>query len=244
MCTVSYIPNTSEKKFVLTSNRDEDARRPTTAPMLYDFDNVQLVFPKDEISGGSWIATSNKGKINCLLNGGIGFHQKQDYHTISRGTILIDLTKSELSTRDFFLKKELHNVEPFTIVAIQQQDGKDVDLTEVIWDGSVKHFRNLDTSEPHIWSSAQLYSQEQKELREKWFADFISYNQAILTNDKVIDFHSSSHSEDVGVNVIMQRGDDLKTVSITQVISENHTLKMSYSDLLRDIRVDVELGNN
>ncbi len=241
MCTVSFIPHTFNGNFVLTSNRDEDARRPTIAPIIYDLENVQLAFPKDEISGGSWIAINNKSKINCLLNGGIGFHKKQEHHTISRGTILIDLTKSALSTEDFFQDKKLHNVEPFTIVSIQQQQGKVIDLAEVIWDGTNKHFRSFDTKQPHIWSSAQLYSDEQKELRRKWFADFIADNQSTLTKDKVIGFHSGNHSEDVGINVIMQRGDVLKTVSITQITSEDGCLKMSYSDLLRDMKVEVVL---
>ena len=241
MCTVSYIPKSFDSNFVLTSNRDEDSRRPTIAPMIYEFKKGKLVFPKDEISGGSWIAMNNNGKINCLLNGGIGTHTKQEYHTISRGTILIDLTKSELSTEDFFLNYELHNIEPFTIVSIQQNDGIVIALTEVIWDGNNKHFRNLEVNHPHIWSSAQLYSDEQKELREQWFVDFINENQMNLTADKIAEFHSGNHSEDIGVNVIMERGDVLKTVSITQITSQDDCMKMSYADLLRDTRVEVEL---
>ena len=241
MCTVSYIPKTSETNFVLTSNRDEDSRRPTVAPQIYDFGSVRIAFPKDEISGGSWIAMNNRGKINCLLNGGVGTHTKQDYHTISRGTILLDLTKSELSTRDFFQDKELHNVEPFTVVSIQQEDGKVIELIEIIWDGATKHFRNLEINQAYIWSSAQLYSEEQNELRQKWFADFIKKNQANLSSDKIINFHSGSHSDDAGVNVIMQRGEVLKTVSITQITSYNDSLKMTYSDLLRNIKLEVLL---
>lgn len=241
MCTVSYIPKIIEGNFVLTSNRDEDARRPTLAPAIYDFDELQIAFPKDEISGGSWIAMNNKGKINCLLNGGIGSHTKQKYHTISRGTILIDLTKSYSCVKEFFQNKDLYHVEPFTIISIQQHAGKVVDLIEVIWDGNKKRISGLSINHPHIWSSAQLYSDEQKELRQKWFSNLIRDNQANLTEDKIIDFHSGNHSEDVGVNVIMQRGDVLKTVSITQITSQNDRLKMTYADLLRGNAVEVVL---
>ncbi len=241
MCTVSYIPKTLKGNFVLTSNRDEDAGRPTIAPMIYDFEKVKLAFPKDEVSGGSWIAMNNQGKINCLLNGGIGSHTKQAHHSISRGIILIDLTKSELSTQDFFQNYELHQVEPFTIVSIQEQNGVVETLSEVIWDGSKRHFRNLQISQPHIWSSAQLYSQEQNGMRQKWFTNFINLNQSNLTLEKIADFHTANHSEDIAVNVIMQRGDILKTVSITQISSQNNCLKMSYSDLLKGSAVKVEL---
>ena len=241
MCTVSFIPKSIESNFVLTSNRDEDSRRPTVAPQIYHFGSVRIAFPKDEISGGSWIAMSDRGKINCLLNGGIGTHTKQDFHTLSRGTILIDLTKSELSTRDFFQDKELHNVEPFTVVSIQQHDGEVIELIEIIWDGTTKHVRNLDNNQAYIWSSAQLYSDEQRELRQKWFADFINNKQSSPTRENIIDFHSGSHSDDVGVNVIMQRGEVLKTVSITQITCQYDGLKMTYSDLLRDIKVELLL---
>ena len=241
MCTVSYIPNAINSNFVLTSNRDEDLNRPTLAPMIYNFEKVQLAFPKDERSGGSWIAMNNKGKINCLLNGGIGFHKKQKYHTISRGTILIELTKSPLTTREFFGGIDLHNVEPFTVVSIQLENSKVQELLEVIWDGSTKYFRNLDKDEPHIWSSPQLYSKYQKELRQIWFADFMRSNQTDLTLEKINEFHSGNHSEDIAINVVIERGDVLKTVSITQITSQNGKFRMSYSDLLRQSRVEVEL---
>ena len=241
MCTVSYIPKTIDSNFVLTSNRDEDSRRPTIAPMIYDFEKVKLAYPKDEVSGGSWIAMNNKDKVNCLLNGGIGTHTKQEYHTVSRGTILIDLTKSDLATEDFFQNYDLHNVEPFTIISIQLENWKAVCLTEVIWDGNRKHFRNYEVNHPHIWSSAQLYSEEQKRLRQKWFTDFIKENESNQTLDKIANFHNGNHSEDVGVNVIMQRGDVLKTVSITQITCQDKRLKMSYADLLRESKAEVIL---
>ena len=41
----------------------------------------------------------------------------------------------------------------------------------------------------------------------------------------------------------MQRGEVLKTVSITQITSHNDGLKMTYSDLLRNIKLEVLLQN-
>ncbi|MGM0651116.1 MAG: NRDE family protein, partial [Bacteroidota bacterium] len=66
MCTVTYIPSLQGNSFVLTSNRDEKEYRPTMPPEVYTYDNCKLVFPRDEEAGGSWIAVSDKGNINCL----------------------------------------------------------------------------------------------------------------------------------------------------------------------------------
>ncbi len=235
MCTVTYIPTTIEGTFVLTSNRDERESRPTLPPAIYKDGTISIAYPKDEEAGGSWIAISNKGKINCLLNGGYMVHKKQSYHTVSRGTILLEFTKSELCANDFFSEKDLQSVEPFTIVAIRQLNGKIVDLTEFIWDGRNKHFRQPEKDKAHIWSSA-LYNQEQKELRKNWLSNFLAKNQNNLTCDNILGFHSGNHSQDNSINIIMQRQGGFRTVSITQVIANEGQLKMSYFDLLKGLK--------
>lgn len=239
MCTVTYLPATQNNSFVLTSNRDERASRPTKAPVVYQEGDLKIAYPKDEQSGGSWIAMSNQGKINCLLNGGFVRHQTQDYHTISRGIILIDFTKSELSANVFFAERELQHVEPFTMVSIQQVDGKAITLTEIVWDGKNIHLRNPELTEAHIWSSTTLYTEEQRNLRKKWFADFLKKNH--LKTENILEFHSGTHSQDAAVNVIMKGIEDLKTVSITQVSIKNEALQMSYFDLLNDAKVEITL---
>ena len=49
MCTVSFIPLSNED-FILTSNRDESPNRKTLTPQKYEINNVQLLFPKDEVA--------------------------------------------------------------------------------------------------------------------------------------------------------------------------------------------------
>lgn len=240
MCTVTYIPTTIGGAFVLTSNRDEKECRPTLPPEVYEYGNVSIAYPKDQEAGGSWIAINNKGKINCLLNGAFLAHKKEDYHTISRGTILLEFTKSELSVDEFFLEKDLQWVEPFTIVAITQLSGKIADLTEFIWDGNDKHFRKPEKEKGHIWSSA-LYSKEQKGVRESWFVNFLEKNRDNLTRENILNFHSASHSQDKSINLIMQREGGFRTVSITQVSAEDNQLNMSYLDLIKDSNTNVVL---
>ncbi len=241
MCTVTYIPPILEKSFVLTSNRDERESRPTLPPEVYAYDNCNLVFPRDEEAGGSWIAMNDKGNINCLLNGGIVAHQKQAHHTKSRGAVLLDFTLSALSAMAYFSKIDLRNVEPFTIVALKHSNGSMQDITEFIWDGNDKHFGQLDVRIPYIWSSATLYKEKHRKTRKEWFERFYKENKNTITKEKIVDFHSSNHIKNKPISKAMQRDVGLKTLSITQVAISNNKIQMSYFDLLNSSVNEIEL---
>ena len=234
MCTVTYIPPYGSNNFILTSNRDEKEFRPTIPPAIYMHIGKRLGYPKDEKAGGTWVAVNDKGKVCCLLNGAFTAHQKQEFHTVSRGTILLEFTTSDLTVHEFFAAKELENVEPFTIVAMEQNNDVINNLTEFVWDGRDKHFRQLDKNTPYIWSSVTLYNEGYRILRKEWFKRFYTEFSNSITPDKVLSFHSGSHTNDNSINVIMQREGGLKTVSITQVIPEKGKLIMRYADLLNN----------
>jgi len=68
MCTVTYLP-LGNNKFILTSNRDESPTRKTISPTKYDENGVQLIYPKDEIAGGTWIGLSEKNRLVCFFLG-------------------------------------------------------------------------------------------------------------------------------------------------------------------------------
>jgi len=226
---------------VLTSNRDEREFRPTLSPAIYHQGDCKLVYPKDEKAGGSWIAMNDSGNINCLLNGGFIAHQKQEYHTKSRGTVLLGFTASGLSVHEFFAQNDLANVEPFTIVALKHSNGIIQYLAEFIWDGNDKHFRQLDRNSPCIWSSVTLYNKEHRKTRKEWFEIFYKEESGIITKEKIFDFHSGNHTNGNAINVIMQREGGLKTVSITQVLPIENSVKMIYSNLLNNSVKEIEL---
>ncbi|MGM0566397.1 MAG: NRDE family protein [Bacteroidota bacterium] len=241
MCTVTYIPPTKENSFVLTSNRDEKEFRPTLPPDIYSYGDCKLVFPKDEKAGGSWIAVNDKGNVNCLLNGGFIAHQKQKHHTKSRGTVLLDFTHSALTAQAYFSQTDLHNVEPFTIVALKQSNGTMQDFEEFIWDGNDKHFRQLDIRSPHIWSSVTLYNEEQRKAKRKWFERFYKEHKNAITKEKIVDFHSGNQANNHSESITTHRDGDLKTVSISQVSISNNKVQMNYYDLLTNSVKEIEL---
>ncbi len=219
MCTVSYIPNNNQSGFVLTSNRDEKAYRPTVPPAFYDVAEASLVFPKDIKAGGSWIAANRNGRLCCLLNGAYIAHVKKPGYKQSRGKILIEAAASVQTPELYFAGKNLSGVEPFTIVSVEFNKVKITHFNEFIWDGFEKHFRTLNPNQPYIWSSVTLYNKEQRELRRRWFKRFITENRVDLSPEKILGFHSGVHSNNRSLNVVMERENELKTVSITQVVA-------------------------
>lgn len=233
MCTVTYIPPSSRHGFILTSNRDEKDFRPTLPPATYLHNNKRLVYPKDEKAGGSWIAINGNGRISCLLNGAYLAHKKQDFHTMSRGMVLLELASSEMPVKEFFLTKPLENVEPFTIVTLDRDDWS-TSFHEFVWDGINKYLSELDMNVPHIWSSVTLYNEEQRMLRNDWFNRFHMSSGNNISPEKVLSFHTGIHTPDDSINVVMNRAGGMKTVSITQITPENGKLLMHYTDLLNN----------
>ena len=169
-----------------------------------------------------------------MLNGGFEAHEKKEFHTLSRGMILIDFAASDLAAHEFFSARALVKVEPFTIVAIEQGGEKIESLVEFVWDGKEKNFRQLDVNKSYIWSSATLYNAKHRTMRKEWFAKFYTEFRKEITPEKILSFHSGAHTKDSSVNLVMQRDGGLKTVSITQVTPERGHLKMTYTDLLNN----------
>lgn len=234
MCTVSYIPPRNGEGFILTSNRDERVQRDTIAPSLYTIGGLQLCYPKDVMAGGSWIAANNKGRLGCLLNGGITPHVKKEIHTHSRGRVLIDLVASQQEPMIFFSYCDLSRTEPFTVITIDQTKDRISGFTEFIWDGSGKYLKNLDPAKPYLWSSVTLYSESERSLRKEWFNRFLQEHGKHITPEQAYAFHTSKHTTDESINLVMQRNEELKTVSITQVKPDQGSFSMQYVDLVEN----------
>lgn len=236
MCTVTYLP--TPNGFLLTSSRDEKVIRPTLKPKTYIHNSCKLIYPKDEIANGSWIAASNKKTMACLLNGGFTNHIKKNNYTKSRGQVLIDCLEIQ-NFEDAILDIDLKNVEPFTLLFINFKD--EIVFHQLVWDGSLKHHQIIPRHTPKIWSSSTLYSEKDKIERISWFTNWL--NKYKEDEDKnILSFHTTKHSDISSKNVMMKRDDELQTVSVSQIKIDDKNQLFFYFDLSDSSKTYIDLS--
>ncbi len=232
MCTLTFIP-TANDGFILTSNRDEAPGRNTLPPKIYKEKNTNLLYPKDELAGGTWIGLSDKKRLICLLNGGFTAHERKDAYKMSRGIIVKDLLTSDDAVSEI-RNYNFKGIEPFTLILVDWSNH--LRIFELVWDETKIHFTEKPLA-PQIWSSSLLYTKEMKEKREKWFSTFLFENLKPTAAD-LLQFHKTAGEGNLDVDVIMDRG-FVKTKSITQVV-KNEIVAMRYEDLQEEEKVVTE----
>lgn len=234
MCTVTLLPNSVKKNgFILTSNRDEAAEREAIPPDFYSENEIKMLYPRDKLAGGTWIGLSEQNRLICLLNGEFKPHIRESSYRLSRGVVVKDLlaaTSIDIAVENYDFK----NIEPFTIVAVDWNSG--LRFMELVWDGEIKHFKELGLK-PHIWSSSPLYSSEMKIYREKWFQEFQQRN--IPNAQSLWDFHTSAGIGNPDIDVVMDRG-FVKTQNITQIERTNDTIEMRFMDLRDRNKIEIK----
>ena len=216
MCTVTFVP-LGDKNFVLTSNRDVSWKRaPASPPQIHTEHGVDLLYPRDEEAGGTWIGSSYDSRLLCLLNGGFENHERKLPYRKSRGLIVTEL----LAAKDLSSALEsidLKDIEPFTLVIVDWKD--ELTLGEFVWDGSQKHRKRLSKA-AHIWSSSTLFDPEMRDTRKHWFEDW--KRQGDFSPLSILDFHKTAGQGDDDVGVILNRK-HVGTVSITQFIRQERS---------------------
>ena len=227
MCTVTIIPK-ENNDFVLTSNRDEAPSRISLAPDFYTTKQATLLYPKDKLSGGTWIGLSDKNRLICLLNGGFELHQRKATYRLSRGVVVKDFLISDTITTIMQLYN-LDDIEPFTMVIVDWN--AELKFYELIWDGSKKYISKLPLK-PKLWSSSTLYSQPMKIERKQWFDSYKKNHE--LNAKSLMQFHKTAGKNNDEYGVIMDR-DFVKTMSITQVEKTREDIKMTYENLSTNI---------
>jgi hypothetical protein len=222
MCTVSFV--FSNGKAILTHNRDEKVARPSAIePQKYTVNNKNIYFPKDQKAGGTWYAVAENGTVLVLLNGADEKHQLKPSYRKSRGLIVLDLISSN-SPIEEWNTIDLFGIEPFTIVLFQ-----DKKLYQLRWNEIEKSFLNLDVNQSHIWSSSTLYPKESREHRAELFQNFIVSNE--VSAEKLFQFHRYAKNDDSENGLIINRNNQMKTLSITQTIIQENKVVLSYHDL-------------
>lgn len=226
MCTLTYIP--LKEGFVLTHNRDERMDRPTSKYLKQrDIGEHTLYYPEDQEAFGTWIASSTQGTSACLMNGGSETYERKDEYRHSRGLVVLDLFRYD-DVLQFYREYNFHGLEPFTLLAISPKGFWKITHNE----GETK-LEDVDPQQPQIWSSTTLYTQEVRHKREKWFTDWLGTKPSFMP-DNVRNFHKSAGEGDEENDLVMSRWGKLKTLSVTQVVSNLGGVSLIYEDFIHE----------
>ncbi len=224
MCTVTYLP-TNKGDYILTSSRDEKIIRPAALePMEYLIENRKIIFPKDPAANGTWIAYS-ENRVACLLNGGFEKHVSTPPYKKSRGLVLLD-SFSYSSAPLFAEKYDFSRIEPFTLLLIENTT-----LYEIRWSGNHIYIVKYASDQPAIWSSVTLYTDEIISKRKQWFQQWLSKNH-FYTTDLARTFHLKAGDGDKENDILMNRNNSIKTVSITTIEKISSNIEMIHQNLL------------
>jgi uncharacterized protein with NRDE domain len=224
MCTVSFV--CSHDKVIITSNRDEKVIRPSAIPPKnYTINGRHIFFPKDTKAGGTWFAVTADGTVLVLLNGADEKHDVQLSYRKSRGLIVLEIISSA-SSKDFWNDINLENIEPFTLVLFQANE-----LFQLRWNGMEKELIPLNAKKNHIWSSSTLYAKEIRENRSEWFSSFLASNLEI-SEKEMLHFHQYTETENQENGLVINRNNEMKTISITQSVIEKNKVTLLHSDLI------------
>ncbi len=227
MCTVTIVPK-GKDDFVLTSNRDEAPNRVSSVPDVYTANGVEILYPKDELSGGTWVGVSEQKRVVCVLNGGFEIHKRQSEYRLSRGV----MAKALMATEDIVAmvtSYNFDNIEPFTVVIADWNTT--LKFYELVWDGKESHFTELPL-EPKIWSSVTLYNAQMRAERLEWFNAYKA--KTPLTGEALLEFHKTAGGDNLDYGVVMNRG-FVKTTSITQIEKQSTAVKMRYESIQNHI---------
>lgn len=222
MCTVTYLR--AGDITYMTSNRDEaPGRRATGLVSRHQPDGKHYWFPLDETSGGSWIALSNTGRSVCLLNGAYEPFSPTPPYRMSRGLVVRDA----ILTADpgaFLHDYPLEGIAPFTLLVFEQDS-----LQSLVWTGMGRDILDHAVSDANIWSSVTLYPEpvrlHRRALFEQWLARHPAYDR-----DAIIEFHRSG-SEDAENGLVMNRGEIVKTLSVTSIMLDPEKGSILHVDL-------------
>ncbi|MDO8365407.1 MAG: NRDE family protein [Saprospiraceae bacterium] len=266
MCTVTYLPRPSG--FILTHNRDEaPSRSSPTIVQEKTPGGETLLFPRDSLAGGTWIATSRRGRTACLLNGAFTLHKRVLPYRSSRGLILLDFFDWE-NPDTFFQKYDFEGIEPFTMLCFEQGQlpeslklsGSSLNrIYQFRWDGQQRYLENLPVDQAHFWCSATLYPPEMQVRREQVFREWLTNYSPILpavasakentispitSHQSILALHRNGRIGDPENDYVMIRTGKVQTVSITQIIVDEKNARMRYFDLVGGKRSERRLNSS
>jgi hypothetical protein len=209
MCNVTFLKN--KYSTILTSDWDGNVERGySLPPMVTSRNNKNLIFTRDEKTGGSWFAANEDGDIAVLMNRE-SHDLAREHHRKSCSLVLLDIISSDAPI-EAFAEMELQYTQAFSLIIYTKQR-----LFELVWENGEKEINVRGTLAEHMWSSVPAADGRTADEREKLFKDFLiakpkPYATAIRT------FHKEL----------------CKAHSITQAVLINNTIMLYHTDVLEN----------
>lgn len=186
-----------------------------------------MFYPKDVDSNGTWFIVNQKGNAGVLLNGAAVKHESNPPYKHSRGLILTHIF-NQYNVLKALMDKDLKGIEPFTVILFLQ--GK---LYQCRWNEIELLIEEKDANLPHIWSSVTLYNNVMIAEREQWFTNWLQQKHH-LTQQNIIQFHATAGKGNNEYGLLMNRANELFTVSITSIHISPSLAIMQYNDMLQN----------
>lgn len=240
MCTLSVIPLLEgsggrpngggrdplvrSSGFRVAMNRDELLTRPVAGPPGEHevSGGVRAAWPRDEPSGGSWIAANEFGAVAAILNVNDSSSDDDGTAPRSRGLLLPPLMahSSAVEMVEAVREEELSDYRPFRIVCV---DGEVI--AEGRWDG-----RTYDLSGRPL----QAFCRVSSGLGDRYVEPRLDLWSRMLSQrgtDREVqnEFHAHRWSDRPHVSVLMDRP-DARTVSTTYATVLPDRVEMRYRD--------------
>jgi hypothetical protein len=233
MCTLTYVKR--QDGYIVTANRDESPNR--SADHLSQYNNKRgehFYMAREPLHGGTNLVVGVKGRILVLLNGAFEAHAFGGSYKRSRGLMVLDSLEYP-SIQEFVASYDFDGLEPFTMVEFF---GK---ISEIRWDGKALHGATFDDTHHHIWASAQLYSREAIEKRQRWFRTFLEARKGEVEPEAIFEFHRSGGDGDMNNDMVMNRQNLVRTVSISQFAHTKERTFVSHLNLLNNSTYEISL---
>jgi uncharacterized protein with NRDE domain len=237
MCTVTYYKGANG--IFLTSNRDENINRPDAAFIHQEnLNGITVMYPIDPLAFGSWFGYRTDKSALVLLNGAFEKHRRILPYKHSRGLVLLEILKQP-NFNQAWENVSLEGVEPFSLVTYQHDQ-----LSFKRWDGEIKYSEELNSEQPHIWSSVTLYEEEIRNVRKQWFEEFLSSNTNEKTADDLLSFHTTTEKDNSTDGLVINRDNVMLTKNITQISMLEDHAKMLHWELLKQEKQITEHAYN
>jgi len=206
MCTVTAY--SSLDKLIVTMNRDENKDRHEDGWKINSTAKINLQYPVDGKSGGTWIGVNSNGLIVCLLN------RYQDVFKAdrkSRGKIILEaLTLEKRSNIINWLTSEFSPVEynPFQLLIFSKQN-----INHFAWNGQKFNMKSIQKQPWLFISSSSVDADQVLPYREKLFDTWIRQRSKPRS---IIDLHLHQNPNLTSKSINMQRANS-HTKSLTQL---------------------------